>query len=221
MPPSGPALTTRMAAVLVLAVACAVAKVSAGEDAADLTGRWRLDRERSDDARKKVQDAMEDDRRRGFGGLGPIGPGPRSGGPMGGGPVGGRPMGGLPQGAKPRDHGGDVFAGGSLARLADPPATLVVTETAGELTFDSGEETLLRLRPDGRKVKREGGAVELKARWKDGELVIEAEREEGPATSTTYRVTSDRRELHVTTRFETRSGDEVVVRHVYDAAPAR
>jgi len=70
----------------------------------------------------------------------------------------------------------------------------------------------------GRKVKRDGGAVELKARWKDDELVLESEREEGPPVVTTYRVTSDRQELHVTSRAEGPLHD-LVVRRVYEAAP--
>ena len=74
----------------------------------------------------------------------------------------------------------------------DPPKTLVIGEDGGEVTFDVGEETLLRLRPGGRKVKREGGAVELRARWKDGELVVDAEQEDGDRMTTSYRVSSDR-----------------------------
>jgi hypothetical protein len=57
----------------------------------------------------------------------------------------------------------------------------------------------------------------MKARWKDGELVLESERDDGPRVVTNYRVTSDRQELHVTSRVEGPL-DEVVIRRVYDAA---
>ena len=78
---------------------------------------------------------------------------------------------------------------------------------------------MLRLRADGRKVKRDGGAVELEARWKGGELVVEAESEDGRKTVTSYRVTSDRQEMQVTTRAELPSGDELTLRRIYEPAP--
>ena len=132
---------------------------------------------------------------------------------MGGGPMGGRPLGGRPR--LPDDA---TRTAGPMPELTDPPKMLVITQADGEVTFDNGDETVLRLRPDGRKVKRNGGAVELKGRWKDGELVVEAEREEGPKTVTTYRVTSDRKELYVTTRILGQV-DELVIRRIYDAVP--
>jgi hypothetical protein len=189
--------------------------VGATNPSPDLSGRWKLNEERSDDARKKIEEAREGERRGkgGLGGLGPLGPGPRGGGPMGGGPMGGRPLGG-----RPRLPDDGTRAAGPMSELTNPPKMLVITQAAGELTFDSGDDTVLRLRPDGRKVKREGGAVELKGRWKDGELVVEAEREDGSKTVTTYRVTSDRQELHVTTRLQGVL-DEVIIRRIYDAAP--
>jgi hypothetical protein len=198
-----------------LAMVLAVAGTSAADDTPDLSGRWKLNDERSDDARKKMQEAKEGAGRGkgGIGGLGPLGPGPRGGGPMGGGPMGGRPLGGRPR--LPDDA---TRTTGPTRELTDPPKMLVITQAAGEVTFDNGDETVLRLRPDGRKVKRNGGAVELKGRWKDGELVVEAEREEGPKTVTTYRVTSDRQELQVTTRILGQV-DELVIRRIYDAVP--
>jgi hypothetical protein len=180
------------------------------DEAPDLSGHWKLNRERSDDARKKIERAREDDRR-GIGRLGPLGPGPRTGGPLGGGPMGRRPVG--DPGGRARGPGNPD---GPLGDVVSPAETLAITQAAGEITFDDGQD-VRRIRPDGRKVKRDGGAVELKARYKDGELVVEAEREEGAKSLTTYRVTSDRQELHVTTRFELPEGDEIEVRHIYDA----
>ena len=56
----------------------------------DFSGHWTLNKDQSEDARKKMADAREGGRGKGpIDGLGPIGPGPRSGGPMGGGPHGG------------------------------------------------------------------------------------------------------------------------------------
>jgi hypothetical protein len=98
----------------------------------------------------------------------------------------------------------------------NPPDRLTITQAAGEIAFDDGDD-VRRLRPDGRKVKRQGGAVELKARYKDGDLVVEAERDEGGKSVTTYHVTSDGKELHVTTDFELPTGEKLEVLHIYDA----
>jgi hypothetical protein len=185
----------------------------------DLTGRWQLNSDRSEDARKKMEEAREDDRRGrgGIGALGPIGPGPRGGGPMGGGPMGGRPTRGRPAGDRDRAPHDGTRVAGPLRELMDPPKVVVIAQTEGEVTFDTGDDSLLRLRPGGRKVKREGGAVDLRARWKDGELLVEAEHEDGQKTETSYRVTSDRQELHVTTELELPTGEKLEVHHIYDA----
>jgi hypothetical protein len=203
----------RIAAAAAFTFLVAAAPARAESDAApNLVGRWKLNPERSDDVAKKMQEAKDAERRGkgGLGGIGPLGPGPRGGGPMGGGPMGARPMGGRPAAGKVADQA-------TPAELTSTPPTLVITQQAGEVTLDGGDDNLLRVRPDGRKVKRAGGAVEMKARWKDDELVLETEREEGPRVVTTYRVTSDRQELHVTSRAEGPL-DEVVIRRVYDAA---
>jgi len=197
------------------AAACVVACMAMGAapgragDAPDLPGHWKLNRERSDDARKKIAEVREDEKR-GLGKLGPLGPGPRGGGPMGSGPMGRRPV-GDPSG-RARGPGNPD---GPLADVVNPPETLAITEEAGEIAFDDGED-VSRVRPDGRKVKRQGGEVELKARYKDGDLVIETEREEGGTSVATYHVTSDRKELHVTTDFELPTGEKLEVRHIYD-----
>jgi hypothetical protein len=192
-------------------LACAALAAAPGRagDAPDLSGHWKLNRERSDDARKKIADAREDDRR-GLGKLGPLGPGPRAGGPMGSGPMGRRPA-GDPGRAKlpgepevPADH------------VTSPPETLAIAQAEGEITFDDGLD-VRHVRPDGRKVKRDGGAVEVRARYKDGDLVIEAQREEGGKSVATYHITADRKELHVTTEFELPTGEKLEVRHIYDA----
>jgi hypothetical protein len=192
------------------ALLAAPAPMARAADAPALAGHWKLNRERSEDARKKIADLRDDDRR-GIGRLGPLGPGPRGGGPMGGGPMGRRPLG--DPGGRSRGPGNPD---GPLADVVNPPETLAITEEAGELSFDDGED-VRRIRPDGRKVKRQGGEVELKARYKDGDLVIETEREEGGKMVATYHVTADGKELHVDTQFELPTGEKLEVRHIYDA----
>jgi hypothetical protein len=197
---------------LALAFAATLLTAPGGADETpDLSGFWKLDRERSDDARKKIASAREEDRR-GIGRLGPLAPCYGSGGPMGGGPVGRRPV--ADPGGRVRPPGG---SDNPLAHVMDPPATLAITQSGGEISFDDYQD-VRRLRPDGRKVKREGGAIEVRARYKDGDLIVEAEREDGDKSVTTYHVTADRKELHVTTEFELPTGEKVEVRHFYDSA---
>jgi hypothetical protein len=219
---AGFAATARAIPLALVAGAWPCARpVQAADDAAAFSGQWTLNKDLSEDARKKMTDSREGGRKKGpIDGLGPIGPGPRGGGPMGGGPMGGRPTGAPTGGPRTRAPEEGTRTGALIAEVMDPPRTLVIGEDGGEVTFDTGEETLLRLRPGGRKVKREGGTIELRARWKDGELVVDAEHEDGDRMTTSYRVSSDRHSLYVTTKVEPTEGDDLTVRFVYDAAPA-
>jgi hypothetical protein len=221
MPRLGPGPTAR-ATILALAVGASpggrAAVAAAADDGPDLAGRWTLNTERSEDARKKLEDSREDDRgKSGIGGLGPIGPGPQGSGPMGGGPMGRRPA-GVPRGGRSRGPDEGTRTGGLMEEFLDPPQTLVIAQEAGEVSFDIGEESLLRLRPGGRKVKREGGTVELKARWKGDELVVDTEHEDGSHLTTSYRTATDRQTLYVVATVETPDGDEHTVRRIYEPA---
>ena len=53
-----------------------------------------------------------------------------------------------------------------------------------------------------------------------GVQVVDAEHEDGEKMTTTYRVSSDRQSLYVTTKVEPAEGDDLTVRLVYDAAKA-
>ena len=170
-----------------------------------LSGKWILNKEASEDARAKMREAGAGRRPGGY--EGPQG-GP-GGGRMGGG-FGGRGGMGGPGGERPPD------ARGGMKEFLEPPETLTITQGEGEIALDDGQ-AVHRLRPDGQKTKADGGDTEQTARWSGPELIVESKASKGPKIVTAYLLVPDKRQLHVTTRFEGRSGD-ITVRRVYDAA---
>jgi hypothetical protein len=173
-----------------------------------LAGKWVLNKEQSEDARTKVREAAGGGRPRGYEG---------AQGGMGG-PGGGRMGGGF---GGPGARGGERREGRqALQRFLEPPQTVTVTQSADEIAFDDGQ-AVYRLHPDGRKTKTEDGEIERTARWQGAELVVETKSSRGPAITTAYLRVPDKKRLHVTTRFETRSGETVTVRRVYDEAAAQ
>jgi hypothetical protein len=190
-----------VSAVLGLALAAALASPAPPS----LSGKWVLNKELSEDARTKLREAGAGRRPGGYEGAhgGMSGPG---GGRMGGG-FGGRGMGG---------PGGDPPDGRGMKDVLDPPETLTITQSADEIALDDGQ-AVHHVRPDGRKTKVDGD-VEQQARWSGAELVVESKPPKGPKITSAYLLVPEKRQLHVTSRFEGRSGDAVTVRRVYDAA---
>jgi hypothetical protein len=140
-------------------------------------------------------------------------------------------------GAPPHEGfgGADREPGGTMRDLLEPPAMLTVTQTEGLVTIEDGEG-VLRLYTDGRKSKRENGLVEVRARWKGAELVVESKgadppkagsgsqqspptRVGAPKSVTVYGLDAAKRQLLVTTHLDVAFGESVVVRRVYDIAP--
>jgi hypothetical protein len=100
----------------------------------------------------------------------------------------------------------------------EPPAVLVITQGETELTPDYGEGYLVRLRPDGRKVKRAGASIETRAQWKNRTLVVESETDVGSKLTTTYSLQLEPRRLLVEMRLQPPQGGPVAAKLVYDAA---
>jgi hypothetical protein len=179
-----------------------------------LAGTWTLNKEESEDARAKLRD-RGGERPGGWtgpggrGGMG--GPGGGAGG-RGGGP--GSRGGGFGGRGADRDGGRDEAAGGFF----EPAETLIITQTAEEIAVDDGDR-VLHLHPDGRKIKSEGGGAETTTRWRGNELVVETKVERGRKVTSAYMLVPAKRQLHVTSTIEGRSGEPITVRRVYDAAP--
>lgn len=182
-----------------LALALALGLEAAGAETAarpNLTGRWILDKERSEEP--KPPGSRQGRRGPGRGG--------REGGPP---PGGGPPGGGFPGGPPGPDDGG-------LMEDFAPAETLLVTEEGSDLVIESGEGRVLRLRPDGREWKRENGTVETKAEWKGPDLVAVSRMAKGGGKLTaTYSRPSEAREIVVTLKMEGAMGPPLTARRVY------
>jgi hypothetical protein len=222
---TGMSMLGAMFAGAVFALSLPVPPALAAEQPArpKLTGRWQFNKELSEDARAKLAEMRDRGGPPGGGMGGPGGGMGGSGGGMGrpGGMGGGRGggMGGERPGGREGGPGGP--GGARMQALLNPPRFLTITGNDTELTFDAGEDVLVRFHLDGKKYKQEGGSIEAKAEWKSAELVIETRPAEGPGkTTTTYSLLPESGRLQIVTRLESpRGGDPISVKRVYDPTP--
>lgn len=182
----------------------------------DLSGRWVLDKERSDDAREKMRD--------GSGGMGRPGGGrPGGGGPGGGGPGGGgmgRPGGGMGgRGGRPPQGGDGGDRRAAMRAVLEAAPELTITHTAREIAILEKDGRLRALHPDGEKYEDSSGA-EVKTLWEKNRLVVRTSRERGPTVTETWSLAGEPAQIVVELRFQPPNGGEVMVRRVYDRAPA-
>ena len=171
----------------------------------DLSGRWVLNEEQSDDAREKMRGM-----RRPGGGGSPGGRGP--GGMAGGGRAGAVDSGLLGTGA------GTIGAPAMRAAF-EAARELTITHTAREIAILDKDGRLRALHPDGEKYKDASGA-EVKAQWDKDRLVVRTARESGPAFTETWRMAGDPAQIVVELRFQPPGGEDVTLKRVYDRAPA-
>lgn len=168
----------------------------------DLSGTWKLNRDASDDPRKKMEEARAE------------------GDPSGGGGWRGGGMGHHGGHRGSGDSSGDRGSSGAMEPSAEAE-TLRIDHQDPRLVITDGAGREHVLYTDGRKVEEErsfGGTTKITARWKDGHVVVETEPERGPSYTDTYAVTADRKQLTVTRHIKGRGrrGD-VEIRRVYDA----
>ena len=179
----------------------------------DLTGTWTFNVEESDDLRELMQDggAGEQGRpagRRGAGGRGGIGGG------RGVGSGGGR---------------GGFGAGGGIDRdriqqtmelMRNAPRMFTVTQSDSLVTFTYADGTVLALHTDGRKLEQkveERGDIEIKARWKKGDFIIERKVDRGGKLWETFLRPDDRDQLYIIVSVELGPGRQPrEFRRVYD-----
>jgi hypothetical protein len=187
---------------------------AAGEHTS-LSGRWRFNPEQSEDARKKVNEAMAARQAGGSGsggGGGGYGGGHRGGGGYGGGHGGGRMGGG--GGTRPPSDSPDT-----MASLLEATPEMTITHTEAEIAVLEKDGRLRTLHPDGQKYKTDTGG-EVKTRWDNDRLIVETKRDRGPSVTETLGLSADRKQLVSTLRLEGRSFGPVTVRRVYDAEAA-
>jgi hypothetical protein len=160
----------------------------------DLSGRWKLNHEQSDDAQQKMQEA--------FG-------------------SGARGSSRAEEPARRRRRGGQGGGqGGGMGRMMEAAETLQIQQKDPEVLLKMEQRTLT-LFTDGRTQEQDGprgGSVKTTSHWDNSQLVVEREMGRGMKVTTTYALSAAGSQLFVTTRIETpRSREPVVIRHVYDA----
>jgi hypothetical protein len=173
-----------------------------------ILGAWKLNRDESDDPRKRTQDA------RGSNGGGGGGYGGRRGG-MGGGYPGGR-------------RGGYGGRGGEsdqerqkMQELFTPANAITLSMTGAEVDLMDDQNRKRAFITDGRKLQKSKDAnyQEIAAKWEGHRLVTEEKDPRGNKMSRTFELSSDGMQLYETLHMTVgRSNTPLVIRYVYDQA---
>jgi hypothetical protein len=177
-----------------------------------ILGAWKLNRDESDDPRKKVQDARSAGGGRGGGG------GVRIGVPgMGGGPYGGRRGGGGNESDQDRER---------MQEFMNPSRSLTVAEAKKDVEIDmfDDQERKSAFFTDGRKLQqtKDSSTQEIAAHWDGNRLVTDEKSPGGQKISRTYELSYDGTQLYETLRLTRgRSDSQISIRYVYDQADAR
>src|SRR6266404_2026876 len=177
-----------------------------------ILGAWRLNREESDDARKKMQQARGADGGRGGRG------GVRMGIPgMGGGPYGGRRGGGGNESDEDRER---------MQEFMNPSRSLTVAEAKKDVEIDIFDDQSRKsvFFTDGRKLQKTKGTStqEIAAHWDGNRLVTDEKSPSGRKISRTYELSYDGMQLYETLRLTRgRSDSQISIRYVYYQSDAR
>jgi hypothetical protein len=161
----------------------------------DLSGRWRFEADKSDDAGAKLREALAS--RQG------TDPGPSETRHHGGG--GGHHERSRPSPAAPAP---DAFDS-----LTDVPRGLTITQTATEVAVLGSDGSLRTFHPSEGPSTSPSGA-EVKAAWEGVQLVVET-RNAGTKVTETFEIAGDRTALTVTVRFLSPTVGPLTVRRVY------
>src|SRR5713101_6444573 len=188
------------------------AQVATVKPRTSILGAWKLNRDESDDPRKKMQDA-----RGANGGRGGRG-GVRMGIPgMGGGPYGGRRGGGGNESDQNRER---------MQEFMNPSRALTVAEAKRDVEIDmfDDQEHKSAFFTDGRKLQKtkDSNNQEIAAHWDSNRLVTDEKSPSGRKISRIYELSYDGTQLYETLRLTRgRSDSRISIRYVYDQADAR
>ena len=167
-----------------------------------ILGAWKLNRDDSDDPRKRMEDS------RGSGGYGGRRPG--GGWPGGGGGYGGRRGG----------YGGESDEERQKMReLMSPPKKMTFSMTGAEVDLLDDRDRKRAFMTDGRKLKksRDDNYQEIAAKWDGNRLVTEEKDPRGNKMTRTFELSEDGRQLYETLHLKMgRSNTETSFRFVYD-----
>jgi len=180
-----------------------------------ILGAWKLNRDESDDPRKKMQDTRGANGGGGGGGRGGV----RMGIPgMGGGPYGGGRRGGS-QGESDEDRQ-------RMQEVIEPARSLMLAEAKKDAEIDAFDDQQRKtaIFTDGHKLEKSKDAnnQEIAAHWDGNRLVTDEKTPRGQKMSRTYELSYDGTQLYETVRLTRgRSGSRVSIRYVYDQADAK
>jgi hypothetical protein len=180
-------------------------------------GTWRINRDESDDGRRKLQKAKETQNTNR--GNGPYGSGgPRIGGPW----PGGYPGGG--GGGYPHDNSSDYD---QMGDIVNPPREIKFMQPqpddpSVELTDDREHRRMFYT--DGRKLQKTKGPdyEEIAAKWDGNKLVTDEKGAHNGKVSRTYELSQDGKQLIETVHVSDSKGNHpATVQYVYDAIDER
>ena len=183
----------------------------------DLSGRFALNKELSDDARQKMREARE---RGGGPGAGPWGgppTAPGAGTPGASGGQAGAPFGGGGPGGPP-GMASDASGREAMRSLLEPAEEIVVSQSESEITIEEAFGRLRRLRQDGKKYKTDNGNSEIRTYWKDGKLRVETRDARGGSVTETWERVPDGSRLILMVRVEGGPGGKLELKRIYDRA---
>lgn len=182
------------------------------ESRSSLAGYWKLNKDESDDPKNKIEDSRHKDdedptagpsnRRVGY-------PYPGGGGPNG--PYGG------PGGRDDRNDQKNA----DLEEYVRPAFSQNIELKQNEVDTMNEQDSKLVIFTDGRKLpKPKGNGPEpILAHWDGAKLVSDEKGPQGRKVSRTYELSFDGKQIYETWRVEgKKSGSDIVIRYVYDAA---
>jgi len=172
-----------------------------------IVGAWKLNRDESDDPRRRMRDSEDS---AGYGGRRPGGVGwPGSGG--GSGPYGGR-RGGMGGGESDEERA-------KMHELLSPPTNITFSMTGAEVDLKDDHDRKRAFMTDGRKLQksRDDNYQEIAAKWDGNRLVTDEKSPRGGKMSRSFELSADGRQLYETLNLKMgRNNTETSFRFVYD-----
>jgi hypothetical protein len=183
--------------------------------ALDLSGRWRLNKELSDDEEAKLRAAaVSSSAERQPADPGSSGEAEAQGSEGGrggrGGGTGGRTAHTSPlQGVDENDPRG-------ATRTAGRPDTLTVTQVESEIVVEETPGRKRELYPNGKTYKTDEGVTQIRTLWSDGKLMVEEKNVRGWRLVETWDLAPDRSRLSIHLLLKGGSRPKLVLTRVYD-----
>jgi hypothetical protein len=176
----------------------------------DLSGRWRFNRELSDDEQAKVSAALAATAERQRSSSVPSAEAEAQGSQGRGRGMSGRTdRGRLSEGIDENDPRG-------AKRTAGPPDAMTVTQAELEIVVEESPGQTRNLYPDGKTYETDEGATRIRTRWKDGRLVVERKNVRGWRLIETWDLAPGRDRVVIHRLLEGGSGPKLSLTRVYD-----